>query len=50
MAWMVFHIGVSVLHSATEVLMHAAIYTPLVYLLFRRSSARYFSAEEAAST
>jgi hypothetical protein len=48
-AWMVFHIGLSVLHSLTELLMHGAIFTPLLYFLFRRTSEPYFRAETAAS-
>ncbi len=49
-AWMAFHMGISVMHSLTEVLMHAAIFAPLTYLMFRRSAAPYFLAERAAST
>jgi hypothetical protein len=43
-AWMVFHIGRSALHSATEVVLHAAFFLPLSYLMFRRSSEPYFRA------
>jgi hypothetical protein len=49
-AWMGFHLGVSVMHSVTEVLMHAVIFAPLTHLMFRRSAAPYFQAEQAAST
>lgn len=49
-AWMVFHIGLSALHSTTEVLLHAAFFLPLSYLMFRRSSEPWFHAEKAAST
>jgi len=48
-AWMAFHIGLSLFHSLPELLTHAAIFAPLLYLLFRRSSEPYFHAETAAS-
>jgi hypothetical protein len=48
-AWMVFHVGLSVLHSLPELLLHAALFAPLLYLLFRPSSEPYFDAEKAAS-
>jgi len=40
--WMVFHIGLSALHSPGELLVHAAIFIPILYLLFRRSTTSYF--------
>lgn len=46
-AWMVFHIGLSLLHSLTELLTHGAIFAPLLYLLFRRSTEPYFHAATA---
>ncbi len=49
-AWMAFHLGISVMHSLTEVLMHALIVAPLLYLMFRRSAAPYFQAGQAAPT
>jgi hypothetical protein len=49
-AWMLFHIGISVLHSLHEVLVHAAIFIPLTYLMFRRSSEPYFHTAKAPST
>jgi hypothetical protein len=48
-AWMVFHIGLSVVHSLAELLLHTAIFAPLLYLLFRRSSEPYFHAQKATS-
>jgi hypothetical protein len=41
-AWMVFHVGLSVFHSWVEVLMHTVIFLPILYFLFRGQSARYF--------
>lgn len=40
--WMAFHIGLSALHSSDELLVHAAIFIPILYLLFRRSSTSFF--------
>ena len=40
--WMVFHIGLSALHSSEELLVHTAIFTPILYFLFRRSSTSFF--------
>jgi hypothetical protein len=34
-AWMVFHIGLSALHSWQELLIHVAIFAPVGYVLFR---------------
>jgi hypothetical protein len=42
--WMAFHIVLSVLHSMEEVLVHAAIFAPILHLLFRRRSDPYFRA------
>jgi hypothetical protein len=49
-AWMLFHIGLSVLHSLPEVLMHAVIFAPLLYFMFRRSSEPYFHPAKPASS
>ena len=46
-AWMMFHIGLSFLHSVPEVLLHVAIFAPILYLLFGRVSERYFRSETA---
>lgn len=48
-AWMVFHIGLSILHSVPELLTHGVIFTPLLYLLFRRATEPWFHGETAAS-
>lgn len=48
-AWMAFHIGLSMLHSVSELLVHAVIFTPLLFLLFRRSAEPYFHPEKTAS-
>jgi len=48
-AWMVFHIGLSIFHSVPELLTHSVVFTPLLYLLFRRSAEPWFHGETAAS-
>lgn len=42
--WMAFHIALSALHSVLQLLMHVAIFTVILYFLFRRQSSSYFSA------
>jgi hypothetical protein len=48
-AWMVFHIGLSVLHSWPELLVHCAFFAPILYLLFRRSMEPYFHGANAGT-
>jgi hypothetical protein len=48
LAWMVFHIGLSVLHSAVQLLLHTAIFAPLTYLLFRRAIDPWFRPKDTA--
>lgn len=48
-AWMVFHIGLSLVHSLAEFLTHGAVFAPLLYLLFRRSAEPYFHDENASA-
>jgi len=40
--WMVFHIGLSVLHSVPELMTHVLIFAPILYFLFARSAEPYF--------
>ena len=40
-AWMAFHIGLSVLHTWLELLEHSVIFAPILYVLFRGQSSRY---------
>jgi hypothetical protein len=49
LAWMVFHIGLSALHSAEQLLVHTAIFAPITYLLFRRSIAPWFGPRDPAA-
>jgi len=41
-AWMVFHVIMSLFHSAGEAMAHCAIFAPLAYLLFRKAAAPFF--------
>lgn len=47
-AWMMAHVWISMAHSVAEVVMHLAIFIPLTVLLFRRTSAAYFTRDRAA--
>lgn len=46
-AWMVFHIGLGALHSREQLLMHTVIFLPILYVLFRGTSDRFFRPEAA---
>lgn len=41
-AWMAFHLGLSVLHDLTEVLVHVAFFVPILFFLFRPQVAGFF--------
>lgn len=41
-AWMVFHLVISALHSTMQLVLHALIFTVILYFLFRRSASAYF--------
>jgi len=43
-AWLVFHVLLSMAHSRLELLIHALLFGVVVYFLFRPPSSRYFSA------
>ena len=47
--WMVFHIGLSVLHSVSELLMHIVIFIPIGYVLFRPSVESFFLGRQAGA-
>ena len=42
-AWMAFHIVVGALHSVPILLMHVAIFSVILFFLFRRQASAYFS-------
>lgn len=41
--WMAFHIVVGALHSVLFLLMHVAIFSVILFFLFRRQASVYFS-------
>ena len=41
-AWMLLHVILSLFHSLGETAAHCAIFAPLAYLLFRKSSSSFF--------
>ena len=42
--WMLFHLGLSVLHSFSEVVVHALLFGVILFFLFRPSSSAFFNA------
>jgi hypothetical protein len=42
-AWMVFHLGLSAFHSWQQLLLHAAIFTPILYFLFAQAATAFLS-------
>ena len=40
--WIAFHIILSALHSALQLLIHVAIFTVILFFLFRRPASEYF--------
>src|SRR5215510_492380 len=43
-AWIAFHIVVSALHSVPFLLMHIAIFSVILFFVFRRQASAYFNA------
>ena len=43
-AWILFHVVISAMHSLTQLLLHAAIFTVILYFLFRGDANIYFLA------
>ena len=41
--WIAFHIILSALHSALQLLIHAAIFGAILFFLFRRPASKYFA-------
>ena len=42
LAWVVFHVVISIFHPLRELLIHAALCIVIAWLLFRPSTARWF--------
>ena len=49
-AWILFHIVLSALHSLTQLLLHALIFTVILFFLFRRDASAYFATGEPKDT
>jgi hypothetical protein len=43
--WMVFHIGLSAMHSLTQLLLHCAIFAAIGYVMFRPTTSIFFRRE-----
>ena len=46
-AWIAFHIVVSALHSVLFLLMHVAIFSVILFFVFRRRASAYFSTPDS---
>jgi hypothetical protein len=44
--WMLFHIGVSLLHSVAQLVVHAVVFAAITYVLFRPSSSGYLRRDD----
>jgi hypothetical protein len=44
-AWITFHIIISALHSTLFLLMHVAIFSVILFFVFRRPASAYFNGE-----
>lgn len=42
LAWIVFHVGISLFHPLRELVIHSALCVLIVWLLFRPATARWF--------
>jgi len=40
--WMILHVLISLLHSTTELVLHCAVFAPILYLLFRPAATAFF--------
>ncbi len=49
-AWIAFHIVISALHSVLFLLMHVAIFSVILFIVFRRRASAYFNAEAPAGS
>jgi len=41
--WILFHLVISAMHSLTQLLLHAAIFTVILFFIFRRDASLYFT-------
>ena len=49
-AWMAFHLVLSAVHDLPKLLVHVAIFAPILYVLFRAPGAAFFTRRRAAGT
>jgi hypothetical protein len=49
-AWMAFHVAISVFHPLRELAIHAVFLVLIAWILFRPGATRYFRNEEARAT
>lgn len=49
-AWMAFHIALSGMHELPKLLVHCAIFAPILYVLFRPDAAAFFRLSRTART
>jgi len=47
---MAFHIVLSAMHDLPQLLVHCAIFGPILYVLFRRPATAFFTCRRAAGT
>ena len=45
-AWIAFHVIISALHSVLFLLMHVAIFSVILFFVFRRRASAYFNAAD----
>ena len=46
-AWMAFHVGLSVMHDLTQLLVHVAFFVPILFFLFRPQVGGFFREESS---
>jgi len=49
LAWVVFHVGLSLFHPLPELLIHAALCALIAWLLFRPATGTWFKESESKS-
>jgi hypothetical protein len=48
--WMAWHVGLSILHPVSELVMHSVLLAVFTFILFRRPAAAWFRPAEAGAT
>jgi hypothetical protein len=47
-AWIGYHVGLSALHSVSEVVVHGLLFLVVLFFLFRQNASAFFRAQSAA--